>query len=146
MILDFLVLSASIYVSNHSSASFSPKIALYTLSPSALITSSVCMLWSLCSRSSMLEPSVPSLADPNTRMWMYAPSAAGKRTLPNRCRPYAEAATLTKTRSDSENWANWSSEREETARKYSGSCSAWVRRLTHFEGKGWIYYHGPDAA
>lgn len=75
---------------------------------------------------------MPSFAEPNTRIWIYALSAAGNLTLPKRCRPYAETATRTDSRSLAEMEARLASETSLTARKYSGSCSGGVRR--HEEG------------
>jgi hypothetical protein len=127
-ILHYPVISGRInYVSNHSSSSSRPKTALYTLSPSSLTTSSVWMLCREYSLSSRLLPSVPSFAEPNTRMWMYPLSTAGNLTLPKRCRPYAELATRTDSKSRAVNDVRSLSETPLTAWKYSGSCSALVR-------------------
>jgi hypothetical protein len=57
------------------------------------------------------------------RTCTYAPLAAGILTLPKICKPYAEAATRTDSRSLAEKEVRSEFERSFTARKYSGSCS-----------------------
>jgi hypothetical protein len=115
-----------IQVSNHSSSSSFPKIALYTRSPLSLTTSSVWMLCKLYTRSSGLLPSVPSLAAPKILTWIYAFGSACSFTLAKRCTPYADVATRTASMSEAVKDARSASETWRTAAKYSGSCSAIV--------------------